>query len=343
MSVRPDPAARGAGPRASAALHGVPPTREMLTLLRRQRVPSRPTRVLQRLLMKQRRLTFEDAWLRPLQRARRDAIGAEADGAPRFLVRVDEFPYSSGYDEPRYGYEASVRFHDVMAEAGVPHLMAVVTEWTHEPLRPDSSGGRPLDDRDRDLLERMRADGVTLAQHGCSHRTRHTNPRRHSELCGLDDAALRALLDRGQENLAAVGVEAPTIFVPPFNRFDARQWPVLAERFEVITGGPESVMLMGFQGGPHWRDGAIYLPCYAPLYDTASAALPAVESLIAEQIGTWIPVVLHTSWEVDEGFGALRRLAERIAPYAMSWEDFLADVRASADETMSTTKERADR
>jgi len=341
MSTRSDPRTTGPGPAASAALHGVPPTPETLAAVRPRSVPPKPARIAQRLLMKQGRLTFEDAWLRPLQRARRQAIGARADGAPRFLVRVDEFPYSSGFDEPRYGYEASLRFHDVMAEAGVPHLMAVVSEWTHEPLRPDGSGGRPLDDRDRELLERMQADGVTLAQHGCSHRTRFASPRRQSELCGLDDAALGALLDRGQANLAAVGVAPPTILVPPFNRFEARQWPVLADRFEVITGGPESVMLMGFQGGPQWRDGAVYLPCYAPLYDSATTVLPAVEALIDEQVGTWIPVVLHTSWEADDDFVALRRLAERIAPFAASWGAFLTEVRASAsaDETTSTTEE----
>ena len=115
---------------------------------------------------------------------------------------------------------------------------------------------------------------------------------------------------------------------------------MLAKRFEVITGGPESVVLMGFQGGPEWRDGAVYLPCYAPLYDTARAALGAVESLIDEQIGTWIPVVLHTSWEVDDGFDALRRLAERIAPFAVSWDDFLDEVRASTGVRTSTSDER---
>lgn len=338
MTTRMDtPRARQSAARATAALHGVPPTPEVLTAVLPHRVPSRVTRAYQRVLMKQGRLTFEEEWLAPLQQARRAAIGAGADGPPRFLVRVDEFPYSSGFDEPRYGYEASARFHDVMAEAGVPHLMALVTQWTHAPLQPDGAGGRPLDDADRDLLARMRSDGVTFAQHGYTHRTRSANPRRHSELCGLDPNALRALLDRGQENLAGVGVPAPTIFVPPFNRFDARQWPVLAERFEVITGGPESVVLMGFHGGPQWRDGAVYLPCYSPLYDTARTVLPAVQRLIDEQIGTWIPVVLHTSWEADDDFVTLRELAHRLAPYACSWDDFLAEVRASA--STATTQE----
>lgn len=296
--------------------------------LRERPIPSVPVRSAQRLLMKLGRLRYEEAWLRPLQSARREALGEDADGPPRFLVRVDEFPYYSGFDDSRFGFDASEGFHAVMAEENVPHLMAVVTQWTHDPLNPDGSGGRPLDDRDRALLERMRADGVVFAQHGCSHRTRHASPRRHSELSGLSDAALGALLDRGLENLAAVGVQ-PRILVPPFNRFDAGQWPALSSRYDVITGGPESVARIGFHGGPQWRGGAVYLPCYAPLYDRAAVVQPAVEALIDARVGTWIPVVLHCGWETADGFAALRRLARRIAPFAASWEEFLADVDTS--------------
>jgi hypothetical protein len=315
-------------PRASAALHHVPPTPAVLRALRDRPIPSAPVRGAQRLLMKAGRLGYEDAWLRPLQAARRAALGDGAEGSPRFLVRVDEFPYSSGFDDPRFGYEASERFHAVMADNNVPHLMAVVTQWTHDPLNPRGSGGRPLDDRDRDLLERMRADGVTFAQHGCSHRTRYAAPRRHSELSGLNETELAALLERGRENLAAVGVQ-PRILVPPFNRFDADQWPVLASRYDIVTGGPESVARIGFHGGPQWRGDAVYVPCYEPLYDRAAVVLPAVEALIEAEIATWIPVVLHSGWETIDGFAALRRLARRIAPFAASWEEFLADVDLS--------------
>ncbi len=278
--------------------------------------------------MKGGRLRYEDAWLVPLQAARRAALGDAADGPPRFLVRVDEFPYYSGFDHPQFGYEASVGFHAVMAEENVPHLMSVVTQWTHDPLNPRGSGGRPLDDRDRELLQRMQADGVVFGQHGCNHRTRNASPRRHSELSGLGGGELGALLDRGRENLAAVGVH-PRILVPPFNRFDARQWPVLSSRYAVVTGGPESVAQIGFHGGPSWRGGAVYLPCYPPLYDRAAAVQPAVEALIDAQVGTWIPVVLHSGWETADRFTALRRLARRIAPFAASWEEFLVDVDTS--------------
>jgi hypothetical protein len=313
---------------ANARLYGFEGTPADSRPLRSRRVPTRPQRIVQRLRTKTGRLSYEDDWLKPLQDARRAALGPDADGPPRLLVRVDEFPYATGFDDPKFGYEASERFHTVMAQEGVAHLMAVVPQWTHEPIRPDSSGGRDLDDRDRALLERMRADGVTFAQHGATHRTRDANTRRHSELCGLSETDLDALLDRGARKLAAVGIE-PRILVPPFNRFDAAQWPVLARRFDVVTGGPESVLLMGFHAGPLWRGDAVYLPCYAPLYDTAEAVLPAVRSLIDAKIGTWIPIVLHMGWEIDDDYAALRRLARVIAPYAAHWDDFLAAVDSS--------------
>jgi hypothetical protein len=294
-------------------------------------VPALPVRSAQRLAMKLGRLEWGSAWLDPLIAARRGALGERAAGPPRFLVRVDEFPYSTAFDQPdQRDIEMSRRFHEVMAAAGVPHLMAIVPQLTHAPLQPGSSGGRELGEVELELIERMRGDNVTFAQHGTTHRTRYRSPRRRSELCGLSPAQADELLEEGRRRLDTAGVH-PRVFVPPFNRFDAAHYAVLARRFEVICGGPESVALMGFHGGPLWRDGAVYLPCYAPLYADARTVLGEVERLIDLAPGTWIPIVLHTSWELEDDFHSLRRLAERVAPFAESWEVFLAAVRDSAE------------
>ncbi len=292
-------------------------------------VPSLPVRLTQRLAMKRGRLEWEHAWLDSLIAARREALGPAASGEARFLLRVDEFPYYTSFDRPQ-DIDMSRRFHDVMASAGVAHLMSVVPQLTHAPLTVGASGGRALGPEEIEMLERMRGDRVTFAQHGTSHRTRFANPRRRSELCGLSPAQLEQTLEDGRSRLAEAGFHSPRVFVPPFNRFDAASYPVLAARFDVICGGPESTALMGFHGGPLWRDGAVYLPCYAPLYASAQTVLPAAERLIDLNPGTWIPIVLHTSWEQDDGFRALKRLAERIAPYAANWGDFLAEVDRSA-------------
>ena len=279
--------------------------------------------------MKAGLLTYERGWLAPLQAARRAAVGDHDAGPVRFLVRVDEFPYYSGLDRPEFGLDASRRFHAVMAEAGVPHLMSVVPQWTHAPLQPLGSGARTLGDPDRALLDQMRADGVTFAQHGHTHRTRDGDPRRHSELCGLGPRALGDLLDTGRRQLAEVGVH-PRVFVPPFNRFDASQWKVLAQRYDIITGGPESVALMGFHGGPQWRGSAVYLPCYQPLYGRAAGIVSAIDRLIEDRAGGWVPVALHMGWEVADDFAGLRRLARRIAPFAARWEELLSRIDVSA-------------
>jgi hypothetical protein len=292
-------------------------------------VPPAPLRAAQRVAMKLGRLDWERSWLAPLVALRREALGALAAGPPRFLVRVDEFPYYTSYDRPE-DIDMSARFHDVMADAGLPHLMSALPQLTHAPLDPHASGGRGLGEREIELFTRMRGDGVTFAQHGDSHRTRHADPRRRSELCGLARSDAEALLEDGCRRLAAAGVADVRVFVPPFNRFDASQYSLLAERFDVVCGGPESVALMGFHGGPLWRGEAVYLPCYAPLYADARTVLPAAERLIDAAPGTWVPIVLHTSWEQEDDFAALRALARRIAPYAASWEELLAEVERSA-------------
>jgi Uncharacterized protein conserved in bacteria (DUF2334) len=299
-------------------------------------VPSIAMRSAQRLTMKLGRLEWERAWLAPLIAARRERLGEGASGPPRFLVRVDEFPYYTAFDQPdSRDIDMSWRFHEVMAAAGVPHLMSILPQLTHAPLEVGSRGGRPLGEAEVELIEQMRRDNVTFAQHGTTHRTRFQSPRRRSEFCGLSPAQVEEVLEDGRRRLAEVGVY-PRVFVPPFNRFDSGHWFVLAERFEVVCGGPESVALMGFHGGPLWREGAVYLPCYAPLYADAQTILPVAERLIELAPGTWIPIVLHTSWEQPDDFSALRRLAERIAPFAASWEDFLVELDRSALESRAT-------
>jgi hypothetical protein len=296
-------------------------------------VPPLPMRVGQRLAMKANRLDWESGWFQPLLKARRERLGEAASGPPRLLVRVDEFPYFDAFDVPTHGNDAGRRFNEVMAEAGVQHLIGINANLTHEALDPDGEGGRPLGDGEIAVIEEMRASGVvTFGQHGTSHRTRYRSPRRRSEFVGLSPTELGAVLDRGRAALAAVGIE-PRVIVPPYNRFAASQWPVFAERFDVICGGTESIALMGFQGGPKWHRGSIYLPCYAPLYGTAKEILPALERVLELAPGTWVPIALHSMWEVKDDFRALARLAARMAEFAVDWSELLDVVdrtRASA-------------
>ena len=314
------------GPQAPPGAAGLGPVRRAL---RSRRVPPAPARFAQRVERKLGRLEYERAVAEPLMAARRAALGDAASGPPRFLVRMDEFPHYMAWDEPgRYGSERYLRFHELMHEAGVPYLVAVLPRVPRNALDPAGSEWRPLADDERALLARMPSEGVTYGLHGLDHRTRHASPRRHSELCGLSVPATEELLATALAELEPSGIR-PRVFVPPYNRFDARQYDVLARTFDVVCGGPETVGLLGFHRTPLWRGEAVYLPSYHPLYGHAGEVLDGARRLIGAEAALWAPVVLHWGWEADEDFEALRRLLAAIAPYAAGWEEFLAALDAS--------------
>jgi len=260
------------------------------------------------------------------QLAARTAGLPTGTAAPRLLVRVDEFPHAQAWDEPeRFGTSRFERFHEIMAGTGVPYLIAVLPRVSRAPLSPAGTDSRPLQDDEVTVLRRLAGERVSLALHGRDHRTRFASPRHHSELCGLDRAQTERLIDEALAELAAHGIR-PDVFVPPFNRFDARQLEWLADRFAVVCGGPESIGLMGFQRTPQRRGDVVYLPSYAPYYGRAAELLKALPRAIERARGQWVPIVLHWGWEAEAGWTDLARLAELIAPYAAPWDDFLATV-----------------
>jgi hypothetical protein len=294
-------------------------------------VPPRPLRLSQQVLHKLGRLSCEREITAPLLAARRAVLGEGAACPPRLLVRVDEFPHYRAWDEPgRYGTAAFERFHEIMAAAGVPYLIAALPRLSREPLSAAPLGSRPLAQDELELLRRLRGEGVALAVHGLDHRTRHRAARRRSELCGLSAERTERLLEAALSELAGAGAP-PEVFVAPYNRFDAAQLEPLARRFAVVGGGPESIGTLGFQRPPQWRGEAVYLPSYPPFYGRAADVLPAVERAIDRATGLWTPIVLHWGWEADAGWEALERLAARIASVATPWQDFLAAVARSRE------------
>jgi hypothetical protein len=124
---------------------------------------------------------------------------------------------------------------------------------------------------------------------------------------------------------------APEVFVAPYNRFDASQLEVLARRFKVVCGGPESIGSLGFHRTPQWRGETVYLPSYAPLYGHAAEVLAALEEGEEQLAGLWTPVVLHWGWEAEAGWRELERLAARMVGLAASWREFLDAVERSRE------------
>jgi hypothetical protein len=287
------------------------------------RRPAALTRLYQWFAARGGRLNWEEAIAAPSLRARAAALGDAAAGPPRVLVRVDEFPHARSYDDAgRFGHDAFMRFHEVLAEAGVPYLLAVSPRVSEDYLDPAVQVDRPLSTGEEARLAELREDpSVTFALHGLNHRTRRASPRRRSEFCGLRPEAAAARIDDGLATLRGLGVEAP-VFVPPFNRFDASQYALLAERFEIVCAGPETVRLLGFQPTPSWWGDALYLPSYPPLYGKAAETQPEVERLRDEGAALWAPLTLHWGWELEDDFASLRKLCALLGDgLAADWRD----------------------
>jgi glycosyltransferase involved in cell wall biosynthesis len=305
-------------------------TPAVLAALQTAPIPPAPVRLAQLIRRRRGGLDFDAAVAAPLDALRHEVLGDDAPGPPRFLVRVDEFPHYQAWDEPaRFGNGGFERFHTILTEAGVPYCIAVPPRVSRRPLDPHERASRLLDDGERAALADVRADRVELALHGRDHRTRHASPRRRSELTGLDATATAALLDSALAELADAGLARPEVFVPPFNRFDAGQYDLLAERFAIVCSGPETLATMGFQPTPQWRDGALYLPSYWPLYGHAREVLPAATKLMATNKAIWAPITLHWGWESDDGWTELEALVTQIAPSVAHWEQLLGPVRAA--------------
>lgn len=294
------------------------------------RLPTpQPRRFLEALAQKRGRLGWERQVAEPLARFRRAALGEAAAGPPRALVRVDEFPHARAFDsEGEFGTEAFHRFHAVLAEAGIPYLLAITPHVSLDYLDPDVAERRELDPGEIETLRSLRGDGVVFGLHGADHRTRDASPRHHSEFCGLSLEETAERIDGARAAFDRLDLPTP-VFVPPFNRFDARQYPLLAERFGVVCGGPESVRLLGFHRTPVWQGKAVYLPSYAPLYGTAAQAAAEIERLAEQEAALWAPLTLHWGWELKDDFAGLRRLCEVLQGRVADWNDFLAAVAAS--------------
>jgi peptidoglycan/xylan/chitin deacetylase (PgdA/CDA1 family) len=304
--------------------------RELRRRLGVRRMPTpQPLRFAQALAVRGGQIDWERNVVEPLMEARRAALGEATGGEPRVLVRVDEFPHARAFDSAgRFGTDAFRHFHAVLAEAGIPYLLAITPHVSRDYLDPTLAERRDLDEAEVAQLHELQADGVVFGLHGADHRTRSASPRRHSELCGLSAAETAERIDSARAACDALGLETP-VFVPPFNRFGASQYPLLAERFEVVCGGPESVRLLGFHRTPVWHGEAVYLPSYAPLYGKAVEVAAEVERLAGLEAALWAPATLHWGWEMEDDLAALRRLCATLSGRATDWHDFLDAVRGS--------------
>ncbi|MDX6624465.1 MAG: hypothetical protein QOE75_2397 [Solirubrobacterales bacterium] len=311
-----------------------PPRPEALAGLPRpfqRRAASLPQRLLEAIAWRRGQLDWASGVAEPLTTLREQLLGTRAAGPPRVLLRVDEFPHARGFDAgDGFTTDAYRRFHAVLAEAGVPYLLAITPRVSREYADPAVEESRPLEDSEIECLQALDREGVVFGLHGADHRTRHASPRRHSELTGLSPAQTAERIDAARASFAQIGLATP-VFVPPFNRFGRRQYDLLADRFEVVCGGPESIRLLGFSPTPAWRGEAVYLPSYPPLYERAGRVLAELERLRRREAGIWAPATLHWGWELEDSFAALTELAAALAGCTTPWVEFLDAVGATRE------------
>jgi hypothetical protein len=296
-----------------------------------ERIPSVVSRRYQRRLMAKGALRYEAHTVARQMAARRAVLGPAADGPPRLLLRAGAFPHPLVEQDPdRFGIERFRRAHATLTEAGVPYLVAVAPRVSMRPLDPRDDRWRPLDDRELGVLADLRHDGVAFAAHGLDHRTRRRGSR-PSELGGLKPKDLPVHLDLAAAELAEAAIR-PEVFVPPFDRFDWRQWDAIAERYAVVTAGHDSVDAVGYHDGPLWRGDAVWLPVYAPLDGPAEGVLAAARALAEAQASVWVGAAVD--WSAD---GDLAALARGVRAWAVDWERFLDAVRGSAGDVAPTS------
>lgn len=235
------------------------------------------------------------------------------------LLRVDDYPHW------QIGTDVFWRFHEVLVSANVPYLLAVTPFLAADPLAPESSS-RPIrqDEWDR-LTEAVRRGELEVALHGTTHRTRKR--RFHSEFDGLRMAEARKRLAEGWARLVEQGCD-PVAFVPPFNRLPPALWDALPPNCHTVCLGPESLGDVPLCPAIARRDGRIGVFSLPPFYGRAAAILAALEQ------GEWLarpeavlPITLHWTWERDDEFAGVARLARRIAPHVSTWRTLTAAAR----------------
>jgi hypothetical protein len=117
-------------------------------------------------------------------------------------------------------------------------------------------------------------------------------------------------------------------FVAPYNGYDPLTIGVLAERFALICGGPESVVALGYRNGPSFLMQSVYVPSYRGAYEVDLNRLERFDRLTAGADGLTIPVTLHWANQVRDGFRAFRALCERLRGRTDNWSGFVS--RAAA-------------
>jgi hypothetical protein len=240
-----------------------------------------------------------------MQRRAAEALGVVYSRRPhKILLRVDDFPSEMASSDEL------LRFHDIALENGIHYMLAVT------PFLDTGQGRKPLSTSEVKILERVVKDGVELAMHGFTHRSRYSNFA--SEILHMPGPVLERSIAEADQFLAGFGFST-SVFVAPYNTYDPYTVAILAKRFAAMCGGPESVHSFGYRAGPSSFMRSVYVPSYRGAYDLSDRDLPLLDRLLDMGGGAMLPLAMHWANHIESGLGAFRRICRRITGQTVTW------------------------
>lgn len=203
-----------------------------------------------------------------------------------------------------------------LRRAGMQATFAVVPALTEGRYHdPGERGTVPMDDAKLAFLRAAVADGVVdAALHGWNHRTRMTSPP-HAEFDGMDPAAQMDVIGRGAALLREWTGVAPSVFVPPWNRYDAATLTALAAHgFRCLSAN---------RYGPVGPEPLMFAPITIEMPDLQAAVAAARDSADPNPV---IGVLMHPYDFVESGDDRATMTLETFAGH-LEWLRRQPDVR----------------
>ncbi|MBN2406628.1 MAG: DUF2334 domain-containing protein [Elusimicrobia bacterium] len=241
----------------------------------------------------------------------RQGPAGPGNDTPRYIIRVDDFPHWK-HSPGEFG-----KFHRVMRDNGLHYLLGVIP-FPGVYLSGGYGGERGLEPDEKEMILKIRGEGAEIAMHGFSHaRTGKVK----SELVGMNEEELEKSIRLGLEVFRKMDIR-PEVFIPPFNTVDMNGIRVLGRYFKAVTGGEETIKYLGFLWGIARVENIMYIPSYPPLYQKAADICEYLgKTDMREHVCGYAPVTLHWTWEMEDGYRGLEKLAALIRGKTASWRE----------------------
>ena len=251
-------------------------------------------------------LGAHSGWVVPLHRKGLRRAGRDSR---LVLVRVDDSPR---WDRP---LEEFLTFDSLMAKYGIPYALGVTPFLSISPRV-----GR-LEPPEIDTLQRLTARGVTLAQHGFTHRPHRWVGRFRVELPAYSSRELVDWIDRADSFYDSSSLPRPEIMIPPFDGITPESLTAISDRYGIVTGGPASLTTLGPVAPGVRVHHSVYLPSYYP-HMYATRLYPRLgERLWMHATGPVVVLTLHWAWEVRDGYQRVESLLAALAGHVAPWAE----------------------